>query len=449
VAAVESTAGALVANVLAYLLLVVLLIAAARLAVRWGRARRGWRARRRQVRYARQVTKGWPALAVGLGLTVVEPARWSWLRAGQRPDRTLVPAVAVRPTGAGIVVDIACLPGVGLRELTARVDYLANAWGCARVTVEQTGPGWLRAWGMRVDPLTEPYRLAVPSSSPASLERLHLGRDQHGTPVDVRLANVSGLVVQGLPGKGKTTLIYHLLAQLLASPAVQLAVVDGKGGPDYDDLTPRCWRTAGDDLGDALAVVEAVHDVMARRQRQLRAALGVKNLWDVGPAERWPLLVLVIDEAHTFFYTTAKGAAKEDVERAHRLIRLVEQLVKKGRNVGLLTILATQKGTADAIPTSIRDICSVRVTFAVASSDAAIAALGVGLRDHPEADPQLLQDPRYVGVAVTQVEGRPGFIRVRVPHVEDQALAELAQATAGLTADPARLLAPTAVEAAS
>jgi S-DNA-T family DNA segregation ATPase FtsK/SpoIIIE len=442
--------GALVVNLVAYLLFVVLLVGAARLAVRWARGRRGWRARRRQARYARQVAKGWPALAQALGLTVVEPARWSWTRCRLRPARTLVPAVSVSPTGDGVVVDIACIPGVSLHELAARAEHLANAWGCQRVTVEQNGPGWLRAWAMRVDPLTHPYAVPAPTSQAAALGWLHLGRDQHGQPVTVRLANVAGLVVQGLPGYGKTTLICHLLAQLLGSPAVQLAVVDGKGGPDYDDLAPRCWLRAGDDLADALAVVEAVHAVMVRRQHQLRAALGVKNLWDIGPSDRWPLIVLVIDEAHTFFYTTAKGAAKDDVERSHRMIRLVEQLVKKGRNVGLLTVLATQKGTADAIPTSIRDICSVRITFAVASSDAAVAALGVGLRDHPEADPQLLQDPAYVGVAVTQVEGRPGFTRVRVPRVDDQALAELAQTTASLTADPARLLAPTVVvEAAS
>jgi S-DNA-T family DNA segregation ATPase FtsK/SpoIIIE len=440
---------AVVANLAAYLLLVVGLVWACRLTVRWARGRRGWRERRRQIRCARQVVRGWPALAQALGLTVVEPARWSWTRCRPRPARTLIPAVSVRPTGDGVVVDIACIPGVSLHELTARTDHLANAWGCQRVTVEQTGPGWLRAWGMRVDPLTHPYAVPLPSSTPALLERLHLGRDQHGQSVTVRLANVAGIVVQGLPGYGKTTLICHLLRQLLGSAAVQLAVVDGKGGPDYDDLAPRCWLRAGDDLADALAVVEAVHAGMVRRQHQLRAALGVKNLWQVGPSERWPLIVLVIDEAHTFFYTSAKGAAKEDLERSHRMIRLVEQLVKKGRNVGLLTILATQRGTADAIPTSIRDICSVRVTFAVASSDAAVAALGVGLRDHPEADPQLLQDPAYVGVAVTQVEGRPGFTRVRVPQVDDQELADLARATSSLTADPARLLAPTAVEVAS
>jgi S-DNA-T family DNA segregation ATPase FtsK/SpoIIIE len=441
--------GALVANLVAHLLLVVLAVGVCRLLVRWGRARRGWRACRAQTRHSRQVARGWPALAQALGLTMVESAHWSWTRCRLRPARTLIPAVSVRPTGDGVVVDIACIPGVSLHELAARTDHLANAWGCQRVTVEQTGPGWLRAWGMRVDPLTHPYALPNPTTAPAAFDCLHLGRDQHGTPVTVRLANVAGLVVQGLPGYGKTTLICHLLGQLLGSRAVQLAVVDGKGGPDYDDLAPRCWLRAGDDLADALAVVEAVHAVMIRRQHQLRATLGVKNLWQVGPSQSWPLVVLVVDEAHTFFYTTAKGAAKDDVERGHRMIRLVEQLVKKGRNVGLLTVLATQKGTADAIPTSIRDICSVRITFAVASSDAAVAALGVGLRDHPEADPQLLQDPAYVGVAVTQVEGRPGFTRVRVPQVDDQTLADLARATSSLTTDPARLLAPAPVEAAS
>jgi S-DNA-T family DNA segregation ATPase FtsK/SpoIIIE len=438
----DGALAAALANLVVYLLLVLLVIGACRLAVRCARARRGWRARRAQVRYVRQVAKGWPALAQALHLTTVEPAHWSWLRARQKPARTLFPAVSVRPTSDGVVVDIACIPGVGLAEVAARTDYLANAWGCQRVTVEQTGPGWLRAWGMRVDPLTHPYAVPLPTSAPAALDRLHLGRDQHGQPVTVRLSGVSGVAVNGLPGYGKTEGIRHLLAQLLPCPAVQMAVVDGKGGPDYDDLAPRCWRRAGDDLADALGVVEALHGVMAGRQHRIRAALGVKNLWQVGPSAQWPLLVLVIDEAHTFFYVTAKGAPKEDVERAHRMIRLVEQLVKKGRNVGVLTILATQKGTADAIPTSIRDICAVRISFAVASSDAAIAALGTGMRAHPDADPQLLQDPAYIGVAVSQIEGRPGFTRVRVPLVDEPALAALAQRTAPLVADPRRLLTP-------
>jgi S-DNA-T family DNA segregation ATPase FtsK/SpoIIIE len=293
--------------------------------------------------------------------------------------------VSVRPTEDGVVVDVACIPGVGLAEVAARVDYLANAWGCQRVTVEQAEPGWLRAWGMRVDPLIHPYTLPLQTMAPVALDRLHLGRDQHGTSVDVRLSNVAGLVVQGLPGYGKTTLISHLLSQLLGSPSVQLAVVDGKGGPDYDDVAPRCWLRAGDDLADALAVVEAVHDVMARRQGQLRAALGVKNLWQVGPSAAWPLLVLVVDEAHSFFYTSAKGAAKDDVERAHRMIRLVEQLVKKGRNVGVLTVLATQRAppTRSPRPFGTSALCGSPSPWPALTQRSPLSVLGCGTTRTP------------------------------------------------------------------
>jgi S-DNA-T family DNA segregation ATPase FtsK/SpoIIIE len=54
--------------------------------------------------------------------------------------------------------------------------------------------------------------------------------------VHVRLAEVSGMVVAGLAGFGKTMLVTHLLGQLAPSPAVQFVLVDGKGGPDYDRL---------------------------------------------------------------------------------------------------------------------------------------------------------------------------------------------------------------------
>jgi S-DNA-T family DNA segregation ATPase FtsK/SpoIIIE len=71
----------------------------------------------------------------------------------------------------------------------------------------------------------------------------------------------------------------------------------------------------------------------------------------------------------------------------------------------------------------------------------AVAALGEEIRQHPDASPVLLNDPGYVGVAVTSLPGRPGFHRVRTPQVDHAEVAALIQATAGLRADPAELLA--------
>ncbi|MBP2062364.1 hypothetical protein J2Z30_003380 [Streptomyces iranensis] len=120
--------------------------------------------------------------------------------------------------------------------------------------------------------------------------------------------------------------------------------------------------------------------------------------------------------------------------------RLVEDLVKKGRNVGILVIIATQKATGDAIPTFIRDVCPVGLSFAQKTAEAAVVALGEDIRNWPDSSPTALQDPAYLGVAAMAHQGRPGFARIRTPYVADADAARIATDTAHLTRDPAELL---------
>ena len=68
-----------------------------------------------------------------------------------------------------------------------------------------------------------------------------------------------------------------------------------------------------------------------------------------------------------------------------------------------------------------------------------MAALGEEIRQHPDASPVLLNDPAYVGVAVTSLPGRPGFHRVRTPQVDHHQVAAIIRTRAGLRADPAEL----------
>jgi DNA segregation ATPase FtsK/SpoIIIE, S-DNA-T family len=105
------------------------------------------------------------------------------------------------------------------------------------------------------------------------------------------------------------------------------------------------------------------------------------------------------------------------------LSRLVEELIRKGRNVAIQVMLLTQRATGDPIPTRIRDNCQVAISFATRTVDGAVAALGEEIRQHPDASPVLLNDPAYVGVAVTSLPGQPGFQRVRTPQVDHHQVA--------------------------
>ena len=164
-------------------------------------------------------------------------------------------------------------------------------------------------------------------------------------------------------------------------------------------------------------MLRRVHRLMVDRQAAIAHVLGVTDAWHLGPSPSWPLVVVVIDEAHTFFHER-KGTCPE--VKAHNAVvaelsRLVEELVRKGRNVAIQVMLLTQRATGDAIPTRIRDNCQVAISFATRTVDGAVAALGEEIRQHPDASPVLLNDPAYVGVAVTSLPGRPGFHRVRTP----------------------------------
>jgi DNA segregation ATPase FtsK/SpoIIIE, S-DNA-T family len=398
---------------------------------------------RRSMWQAWLIQRRWVRLSRMQGLAVIDPTPTLWMRLRHREKavsmrRVVTPHIRVRADAYGVIVTARTLPRVGRDEWVRAASHLANAWGCVRVAVTQDKPGRLRLRAVRRDPLIEPYHRVPTGGPPTELDRWEVGRDEYAEPVFVRLNNVPGASISGLPGYGKTSAINGLLADFAPSPAFQFAVVDGKGGSDYEDLVDRFFAFAGDELECANAVFKQLYELRRQRSAAIRTALGVKNLWHLGPSPSWPLVLLIVDEAHTFL-SESKGD-KSRVELVAENRRLVEDVVKKGRSVGICTILATQKSTGDAIPTAIRDVCPVAMSFAQRTDEAAVAALGADIRQFPEANPVSLQDPAYVGVASMVVQGRPGFVRVRTPYVRDEDVARICQAAASLTRDPAMLL---------
>jgi DNA segregation ATPase FtsK/SpoIIIE, S-DNA-T family len=388
---------------------------------------------REHTRQARRLAAEWPLLAQTLGLGY----RDQWTRQHRFPAAEFV------TDDQGVTATVAAIAGAGLADYQRAAGYLADTWACVAVRAEQQGPGRIRLRGLHRDPLLSSARVDLSGMAPDSLDSWWLGWAEDSSPVSVRLAEVSGIVVAGLAGFGKTMLVGHLLGQLAPSPAVQFVLIDGKGGPDYDRLVPRAWLAAKDDLIAVRDVLRQVHRLMVDRQASIAQVLGVTDAWHLGPSPSWPLVIVVVDEAHSFFHER-KGTAPE--VKAHNALvaevtRLVEELVRKGRNVAIQVMLLTQRATGDAIPTRIRDNCQVAICFATRTVDGAVAALGEEIRQHPDLSPVLLNDPAYIGVAVTSLPGRPGFHRVRTPLVDPHHVAAVIRVTAGLRADPAALLA--------
>jgi S-DNA-T family DNA segregation ATPase FtsK/SpoIIIE len=398
-----------------------------------------WRCHVRRVRqgpgraWVRSLALRWPLDAHNLGLRKTDETsrhRRDWLGKPTPPVIWLPKArFAVAPNG--VIATVSTLHGVGLDEYLKAAPHLANAWGCVRVDASQTGPGQIRLRGFVRDPLAEPYRV-TPTGQAPTVWALQLGRDDEGNEVWLPLANLSGITTAGLPGYGKTSLAGHCLAQLAPSPAVQFAILDGKvadiADGDYGPIADRCFAASGDDLDQANQVLAQLHELMRARAGQLRATRGTAQFWAHGPTEDCPLVVVIVDESHTF----VTSASRKDRETCDSNVWYLTKLAKEGRAKGFLLVMITQKQTADAIPTAIRDVCQVGLSFATRTTDGAVAALGDEIRQYPDISPVTLIDPRWVGVAVTRLPGRAGFGRVRTPYVAEADVAAVVAATAGL-----------------
>lgn len=379
----------------------------------------------------------WKRTARMIGLTVTDKKR---LPDGSLAKREYRPRLRVRTDRYGVIAKSRTIPGLGAEDWNNAADYLADAWRCCRVSVEHPKPGRVVVRAVRSDPLTTPVNYRHNAFVPASLEHVRIGVDEYARDVSLRLKQASGLLACGVPGSGKTSLFLTLLCSLAPSPCVQFVVADGKvtNGTDGDwcDVADRCATVVGDSLEEFNKLAKQLDALRVWRSTNIRRELGRKSLWaGDGPTEAWPLVLIFVDEAHTYF-EGPKGSddkSKKLKTLAAENERLVMQLVKKGRSVGVELVLATQKGTTDAVPSSIRDQLTASVCFAVRTRQAATAALGDAISEFPAADPVQLQGPEYVGVCSMLVEGREGYQRVRIPYVDDELAAQVAQQTATLS----------------
>lgn len=230
------------------------------------------------------------------------------------------------------------------------------------------------------DYLDEPQIIAMPPAYDARESSVQCAVDADGQPYVLSFREVSGMVIAGIPGSGKTAGATSFLLPLALSDDVVLSIIDGKGGTDWSAYAPACGPRyiQGDEdlevIRDFLALFFEEMNARVATQKQL---LGQSNFWNASLEERHAAglhhNVLVIDECQGLF---EKRPGKESADLQGEILRYASQLVKRGRSAGITVIFMTQKPTSEALPTAIRDNCALRIGFRLLTSASETSALG-------------------------------------------------------------------------
>jgi S-DNA-T family DNA segregation ATPase FtsK/SpoIIIE len=378
----------------------------------------------------------WHRLARNLGLAYVDHHLGGL--DSRRPPKVVYPKVRFSPDPFGWVVKTRLIPNVSRPEFERAAEHLANAWSCHRVGITQPEPGRLLVRAMRRDPLAEPLSSSVLPVFDG--RRLVLGRDEWGELRSVSLANLSGSVIGGNPGRGKTQFACAIAAQFAPSSATQWYVLDGKNGGDWSGWADRAIGYAGDNMADAVGLLEDAHARMVKRLATVISDLGTRNAWRVGPSSAYPLVWVAVDECSQYLDLEGAKSLGKDAERHVRQCRaLLTQMLRKGRSVMFHVSLVAQKATSTSIPTDMRDLAGLRACFGVATTESGVAVLGEDLRRFDSVSPTLLQGEEYAGVATVRLAtGGDPYTRLRVPFVDEDQADDIARKTAQLRERPKR-----------
>lgn len=344
-------------------------------------------------------------------------------------DDVRVHAPGVARGRQGYELSLELPPGVTVSDVMEKREEFAAALrrqiGCIWPSKGHMHPGHLRlfigdepmatapqsAWKLAADKVVDIF------------DALDLFTDQEGAWVSLRLM-YKALVVGGAPGYGKTFLLRALGVAVARDVRPQVVILDGKAN---GDMRPARAIAHGyhegdepEEIAEQLAAVQDIREEMRRRARFLRELPAEENPEDKVTSalvDRYPHLapiILLIDECQVY-------TEHEDKKVREAFIAALADIVRRGRSAGIVPVFCTQKPSADVLPTSIVDNCSVRICFKVNGQRANDAVLGNEM--HSSGIKATKFGPDDKGLAWLKGDGAEPIV-VRTPWGIDKPTAE-------------------------
>jgi DNA segregation ATPase FtsK/SpoIIIE, S-DNA-T family len=249
---------------------------------------------------------------------------------------------------------------------------------------------------------------------------VHLGTDELGQRVEVTLAE-RNMLIGGEPGSGKSVALQLVVAHGAMSPDCRLVLVDGKR------VELGLWRQAaerfiGPSIDEAIDTFGWLQDQIDERTGWLLDHRRRKITADM----QWPVYLVAVDEIAYYSATAGTSAQQKEFSARNR------DVVARGRAPGIIAIEATQRPSADIIPTSLRDLFGYRWAFRCSTQASSDTILGHGWASKGYTAEEI--DPKARGVSWLRAEdGMPR--RVKAAYLSDGDIIHLARHAALMRAD--------------
>jgi DNA segregation ATPase FtsK/SpoIIIE, S-DNA-T family len=263
---------------------------------------------------------------------------------------------------------------------------------------------------------------AIPVASLSIWKPIHLGTDETGQQVNVNLAE-RNMLIGGEPGGGKSVALQLIVAHGALAADCKLILIDGKR-VELGLWAACADKFVGPSIDDAIEVMHWLQHLIDERTDLLLQMKKRKVTPDLG----WPLYLVPVDEVAYFSATVGTSVQQKEFNATNR------DVIARGRAPGIIGVEATQRPSADIIPTSLRDLFGYRWAFRCSTEASSDTILGHGWAVRGYSATEI--DPQARGVSWLRAEdGIPR--RIKAAYLTDEQIIQLASwaATARTKAD--------------
>lgn len=233
--------------------------------------------------------------------------------------------------------------------------------------------------------------VTFPVSSLSMYDPVYMGVDEYGQRVELELI-YRNLLLGGEPGAGKSVALNNIVAHAALSTDTSLWLFDGK------QVELGLWRAVADvfvgpDMDEANQRLRQLQTELDRRYTELDRVRR-RKITQSDPVE---VIVLVVDELA--LYSITYGTREQQTE----FVTLLRDVIARGRAAGIIPITATQRPSADIVPTSLRDLFGFRCAFRCSTDSSSDVILGRGWAEQGYSAAGILAED--LGVGLLRAEG--------------------------------------------
>ena len=190
-------------------------------------------------------------------------------------------------------------------------------------------------------------------------------------------------LISGATGSGKTRFIYMILLSWILSCEiyqVELYISDIAKNEYINFQYVQHVKLYASELHELLEMARVVKKKMKSRKnllskyREMGLATNIYDYNKISGVKKLPYCYMLIDEFSAIIPDSSDS--KNEIEMKQEILDAVKDLSKMGRSLGIFLIVATQKTTRDEMPSVIKNMSKIRISFCANDSVSSEVIIG-------------------------------------------------------------------------